>query len=507
MELGKRWWLLLVGAVPFLLAVAMHWGSGPAPQAADHAQYLLHAQQLADGGSYADIGFIWTRWSAYIPAAYPPGLPLTLWPVLELVGPDKTAIAVLMLAFTLAFILFAGARFARENLLLGVGVAGMLSLSGVLVHQAPHPMSDLPFCALVWAAIFVIDRPGRWSVARIVTVTGLTAAALLYRAAGAALIPALLLYAALQYRRLGLRPAIPGALLLMLIGAGALVFPIGGLSSQVPSLSVARLLGMVGRLADYKLAFLQSHLYPFPSNVANDAFHLVSVGLMLIGLAVFAYRTRVQFVTVFAVSYLAMLLVVPVEGGERYMWPISPVLIFGFLYGVSVVAGRINRFSRPGQAERVALTVAALVGLGEMVRHPTEAHEPSFAERADVEDIFRYFGERQLTEEPRAAFVRPRILRWESGTPAMALFAAPPDTTVAEFCRAEISHVVLGTLGWAPRVDSAMQRVVQELPRRFELEHRNQSFAVYRFRREECPERAPAVPNTDAAAGHAVPGV
>ena len=71
----------------------------------DFALYLSHAQAIAEGRSYAATGFVYNPANAIMsPAAYPPGLPLLLAPVVALLGLDFTAIKLAMLAAVLGML-------------------------------------------------------------------------------------------------------------------------------------------------------------------------------------------------------------------------------------------------------------------------------------------------------------------------------------------------------------------------------------------------------------------
>ena len=86
-ERRRAGWLVLLALVPFLLATAHHWRSGFEIGSGDWAQYLLHAEALADGREYVDTGYLYSTLHPVTgPRAYPPGVALTAVPTIALFG-------------------------------------------------------------------------------------------------------------------------------------------------------------------------------------------------------------------------------------------------------------------------------------------------------------------------------------------------------------------------------------------------------------------------------------
>lgn len=115
----------------------------------DFALYLAHAQAIADFRPYAATGFVFNPANAIMsPAAYPPGLPLLLAPLVAVFGIDLSAVRVVMLASLLAM-LWGLHRLALPTL--GPRWSAVLvlaaGLSPAILMRRDAIGSDLPFAA------------------------------------------------------------------------------------------------------------------------------------------------------------------------------------------------------------------------------------------------------------------------------------------------------------------------------------------------------------------------
>ena len=127
---SARLWGCVAATILLALAVWRWLGFGSA-DGGDFAQYLLHAQALASGQPYGDIGYLYSpqAWSVG-PPLQPIGLPLTLAPLLSVFGAASEAPRLLMYA-SLAGLLWFGARCFR-----GVGDPGTPALTALVAGAA-----------------------------------------------------------------------------------------------------------------------------------------------------------------------------------------------------------------------------------------------------------------------------------------------------------------------------------------------------------------------------------
>jgi hypothetical protein len=176
-----------------------------------------------------------------------------------------------------------------------------------------------------------------------------------------------------------------------------------------------------------------------------------------------------------------MLLTVPVDDG-RYLWPLFPILAFGLLNGGRVIVARM----RPGMIvthqHRVVFIATAALVLSSMLFRPSEEPQGSLASVAAVQEVFDHLRTAASTDDQmRVAFVKPRILSWETRIPAMGTFIGSPDSILETLRRNRITRVVLGDHGLSPRADAAFRAAVAQTPEAFHLQFENEGFSVYRF--------------------------
>jgi hypothetical protein len=475
-------WPLALALLPFLLLIAREWTSQPDIQNGDFAQYLMHAEALADGRPYLDTGYIFSQRDRHFgPRAYPPGLPLVLAAVGLATGGSMLAAKGLMVFLSVGCLLVVGAYFWRHATpSLAIGTTVLVGLSPDFVGFSISPLSDVPFVGLVWLTILLADRTTSWSWARVIGVTGAAGAAILFRPHGLVLIPALLAWGVLNGRRLGWRPLIPGLALSFTALVGRLLVPDTAMRTWPP------LRWLVGELLSpsprYHLAVFENHLYPLPGNLPNDAYHVLSGALMLVGLIAFARvdprRLWVVFAVIFALA-LASLRAAEI----RYAWPLYPLFTFGLLNGVRVLVGQVARV-RP---ERVALGVASILALVAVGKALATAPKSQRLDDPRLIELFEHLQVQAEVSPVRVAFIRPRVLAWKTGIPAMPLsIVRDPQEHLADWCEQGITHVVLGDMGLGPNRAQRTQEAIESYTGYFALGYRNAEFEVYRVLPEAC---------------------
>ncbi len=478
---SRRFLLWLAALLPFLVLALWRISDGPGLDADDYGQYLMHAQALAEGRPYADIGYIHSRYRwGLAPQSAPPGLPLTLAAVYRVFGPNILAMKMVMLGFAAAFVLLAGLYFARhEDRRIGLGVALLCGLSPEIVHGSTQLLTDLPFAALLWAIIYIMDLPGRLSAKRLVAVTVIGAFAMSFRVPGAIIFPALILFAVLRYRDHGFRPLVPvGVWVLGLLLVSIVVMPIARFGvirfSRVFEWHWAEIVGNAGV---YGSVLFQSHLHPFPGTRANDVFHVVTGAFMLVGLVAWLRKAYNKFGTVFAVVYAGVLLVLPIYGA-RYLWPLFPFFVFGLLNGVRIALQRLlPQFSARASAAALAFAgVLAVPGAITVLRAPREG---DLMETADMQQIVRALKQDTAAAAVRVVFFKPRAFAWKTGIPAMGAIRGQAPCLVSELARARITHVI-NRQNADPTAQNDIRTLTSSRPELFREEVRTPAFVLYR---------------------------
>jgi hypothetical protein len=338
--------------------------------------------------------------------------------------------------------------------------------------------SDLGFCALIWAVIACIDSEAPLTTRRLLIATVAGVLAMSYRLASLALIPALMLYAVMNWRTTKARPLVPVAIWSAL---AVLTIAATGLPDYIDLRDVWRRVDvtiMTPAIGAYKVAYFGSTLYPFASNRANDIYHLLAAVLALVGAISLVRSWYRRFAAAFIVSYVLMLLVVDVWEA-RYMWVLYPIMAYVTLAGLAIIIGkgraRASRF-RPGV---IAFAAAAIVGIAasvQLLRIPTR---PGLLGSPDVEALFAVL--RESREGKRVAWTNPRVLTLETGIPAMPLPARSDSVVIAELRRRRITHVIIDTLEIQPNATRYFNGLTSRRPELFRVEYRNPTFTLYRL--------------------------
>ncbi|HEV8364940.1 MAG TPA: hypothetical protein VGQ52_15610 [Gemmatimonadaceae bacterium] len=497
-------WLFVIAMLPFAVLTAHHWNWGAPPGFGDHAQYLAHARAIVEGRAYTDIGYIYHPAAPMLgPRAYPPGLPLTLAPIVALFGVDSPMNQVLMIVSIVAFAYLAFRRLElaiapwQAALAVGFAALGVESRFGSVV-----PLSDPGFCALLWGLVLAVDTTSRWTWQRIALVTALGFAAMAYRIPGVAVVPALTLYALVTWRQHGGRALIPVALWAV---AGVAVLLSGMFDLPFRQYLLPRLDEIGDRITSmsrvYKASVFDLELYAFPREKLNDAYHLIASLLLVAGAGALLWRYRRTMLTATVLAYVAILFVSPVSDG-RYLWPMYPVLAAGMVIGATAVSRSITRYVRWYPRSAVPVAIALVIIMLGALRAELGVSAPLSLDRLpDAKQLFAWMRDRNNKQPMRAMFVNPRVLSIETGVASMGALALRPHLQLHALREREISHIV-----WQnTETNNCRARLLNSLPRiypkHFVLEYQNPTFRVYRF------DQADATPNEIAASFEVSPAV
>jgi hypothetical protein len=477
-----RWLVLLVALAPFAILAAHHWSWTPPAFAGDFAQYLSHARAIVEGKRYGDIGYLYHPGAWVIgPPAYPPGLPLTLAPVVALFGVHSPLVRLLMLASLALCAFFAWRRLSSDmppwQAAVGAGMAAFAieSALGTL-----GPMSDPGFCALFWAVILAVDWKGDWSWRRVAVVTALGFAAISYRAPGVAIVPALGLYALVTWRGHRGRAAIPAAIW-SAAGAAYVVMNRGNLP-YVDGIgaSFATITGRLNVLSrQYRLSMFRLEGYPFGSDSWNDAYHIIVSLLLFVGLGIVLWRARRSFLAALSITYVVMLLVSPVSE-SRYLWPLYPLMGAAIVVALATLTGWVERVWRTVPAAAVPGALMTLAAVGALLVELGRARPRSLLGDPETEALFTWLRAASDSASMRIAFHNPRVLTLETRIPAMGHVRRTSPGFLAAWAERRITHFV-----WQrDEVSECPQRMANRLPAlrpdRFVLEYSNATYRVYR---------------------------
>lgn len=374
-----------------LLGVHLATRDDAVPLGVDAHQYVLHAENLAEGRPYAATGYIQNADRQMAPVAYPPGYPLLLAPVVAVFGSGRAPLAAVQILCLVAAAWFFWLLYRRDlRPASGVAFVFLIGLNPYLWRMVNRAYSDLPFFAAVGLGLVLVHRLVRESTARSesgrlygwAALTGLVCgAAILVRILGVALLPAVAWVAVgVGWRqRLG-----PVALALALaVALPAIVLEVvdwmdgaqivqgdrsgGGYEQFLNEGPLASLVEIPSRAAvrgvDY--ARMDREVFWNPISTARSVhlpLRLAVVLLLLTGIV--ARVRRIRPVDVFGAAYLAALL--PWSFGQpRYLIPLIPVVYALVLTGGEAAWLRARRTGRParlGAAMVLAAVAVLLVG-------------------------------------------------------------------------------------------------------------------------------------------------
>jgi len=471
--------LLLAALLPFAAVAASHWDDPPSAEEGDYAHYLLHAKAIAEARPYTDVGFIPTSMNwAVGPRIQPPGWPLVLAPFVAVFGTDSPVFKGLVTLLVAAFTLIAGTYFVRRGELLGgIAAAVAVPISLETGGATGSALSDPLFCVLLWLTLLVADGEGTSGWRRGVILSLLCVATISVRIAGVALPPALLLHAILNRRNDRVKVVIPLGLVLV-VGGMVAVYLIG----EIPFLSRAFTnMPSPSALADtYRTAVSEAALYPFGTNLANDAYHAVVAIPLVVGAVVFLKKNWRSAITLFVLTYVALLATAPVRD-PRYAWPLYPLFMACVAIGLSWLGNRFMPLRMRQAVPGLALVFIAAVSIAAAVRLTRIPEPRSLVRDPDTMALFAWFRVTDDTTNMRVVFTNPRVLTLETDVPAMAIPVGDANEVLAEFDRKGITHVVVPRRHLTRRSEERLVAIVAERRANFQPVFENATHDVRRF--------------------------
>lgn len=485
--------LILSLAIVLCLLVGTHAPRSAPLGADDHGQYLLHARALIEHRPYTDIGFFHSRYTTMnAPLAEPPGVPALAAGLFWLAGRESVGLVRLMLCGFLvgfAYLLF---RYLREHL--DTGWNGQLALLATawtvtaLVRQdaVDAVLADVPFCAAIWLSFVIADASGPWTPARWATLAVSGAAAFSFRMAALPLLPAIASWVVLT-KELDKRVRLLALGVFWCAAAYAVLFGLPGASALASESSrgVGHFLNTVAVNAKAVIDGVRGAIpFSVPWKPANLAVHAGFFVILFVGLyQEIRHRqaselTR-QFAFLFSGWYVVMLLVLPTHH-PRYLWPLLPFVVFGFLKGLQHVVRKlpVSQGLTPGKLVAASAALMLLAGVTEDALADRPA---SFADDPAVRNVLETLNRQGGAASVRVMVFSPRNTTWHTRIPAMPLIAAPENEIWNEVERNGITHIVTGDpTGYLDRPE-LVQNFVTNNPARFQPVGGAGVLSVYRI--------------------------
>ncbi|RMD57603.1 hypothetical protein D6833_13765, partial [Candidatus Parcubacteria bacterium] len=304
----------------------------------DFAMYVQCAANLADGRPYAETGYIYNpEYPTVGPPTYPPGCSVLLAPVYALAGLNLEAMKLVMLVSMVLFLWFAFLCVRRElSFGISIAVVALVGLNRVFLGDANAIGSDLPFMAILYLTIFLVqkayDTPaGQPPSFRLFLAAVLcTFVAFATRTVGAVLLPAMLAHDLIRYRRITPWAVLAG-LLFVVLAAGQSVF-VHSDSAYLDQYNVGLGVFLVNAAGYAKE--MASFWHNGYSKALGALLFLAVTALALLGYGR-SVRTRLTILEIFPVLYLLAVLLFPGYAGRRYLQPIFPLYLLFAAHGLN----------------------------------------------------------------------------------------------------------------------------------------------------------------------------
>lgn len=332
-ELRSLGAVLAVIAVFYLLSFRSGhtWGD-------DFAMYLLHASNLAEGRAYADTGYLYNPAEPHLgPPVYPPVFPLLIAPVYRFAGLNLTAFKVVEVVFFLLFL--AVVYFLFESYLppaWRLALVALLGLNPYFWDFKDAIVSDLPAVFFTALALLIADRAyrsKRFPLAQAALLGVVMFLAYGTRTTAIVLLPALIAYELIRFRRITRFAIVAVAVAGVLMGGMALALTVVG---KIPSLFRWDPRWIVSNGIAYAKVLRTFWLNGF-SNAFSYAVFAIAYLLVLFGIW---KQGRIGIFEVYAVLLLGVTFVYSVPGNYRYLFPILPLYLTYLLLGARAALQR-----------------------------------------------------------------------------------------------------------------------------------------------------------------------
>ena len=478
---------IIVAALVFFLSTVREghvWGD-------DFGLYILHAKNLAEGATYRETGYIFNpAYPAIGPQTYPPVFPLLLAAVYEFFGMNLTAMKVLviltfMLSLPIIFLLF------RDDLPgpYPVALVAMLAFSPSVWDFKDSVVSDLPFLLVVYAGLLLIQRAYRpENVNQKRTRDVFLLAATIYlaygtRSLGFLLLPCLWICDLIRFRRLTAFTVKVTGVAGVAIIAQNLFFHSDrsylvafGVGTGSDATRLRLVLGAsLNNLLEYARAFSD-----FLENGYSKILR-VALSLSISGLAIAGYvarvRNKITQNEIFAALYLAAIVVTPISGGTRYLFPLLPLCFFYAFRGVQAVCRREEVQSR------VFVLMVGVILAVYAARYTTQDFGPirEGLAKSETRQLFDYL-KTNTSNDDVLIFRKPRAIAFATGRKSAAAHQPTDDHELWSYFRQiRGTHLILGPEDLDRDYYAYFRRFVGHYPGQLREVYANTDFKVYRI--------------------------
>jgi hypothetical protein len=472
--------VLAIGAFYLLTIRQGHdWGD-------DFSLYIQHAKNIAEGVSYKFTNYL--HFAPYVgPEAYPPIFPLFLAPIYKLFGLNLTAMKVgVIVTFLTALLIFI--QIIKTDLSQGLQVAliTVIGLNPYFWDLKDQIMSDIPFMVPSYLSIYLVYKAYQSDATGLNKLLfGLAIGVILYLSYGTRSV-GLVLVASFALGDLWRNKKIT------LFGVG--VTALAGVLMLTQSYMLRNERSYYDQFqADSQnflhnwLIYIVKNLVTYTSSLTllwdNGYSKLFRIALTMVVslLAVIGFFARVRrevtMIEIFMVIYPILIIVVPMEGGIRYMVPIIPFYIFFAVQGVMALP--LKGFGR----NTILAVLGAAVFLTYAAKYTKEDFKqiPSGISKAETVQLFDYINH-QAQQSDVFIFTKPRALALFTGRKSSFYPMSLGDKKLWDyFHHIKATHVIVGPPELEPFDQSFLTNFVEKYESSLQEVYSNADFKVYQI--------------------------
>lgn len=481
------WLAILVIGGFYLLTIRQghNWGD-------DFSMYIQHARNIVTGAQYNTTSYIYLP--PYIGAdSYPPVFPLLLAPVVWLFGESLTAMKVeLVLLFMLA--LFLLVKCVKDLLPANwqLALVALVGLNPYFWSQKDYVRSEIPFFIAAFLSIYLVRKSyeafeaGATSKVRFgyVLATGVSFY-LAYgtRSIGLVLLPSLVLYDLIRRRKLFVPSLYVVGVATVLISLITVQYFLLRSDHTYVEIVMVESRSFLPDWMQFILMNVPRYLTSLTHIWDNGYNKWPRIGLTLVmsGLTAIGFLAQVAkkitFIELFVLLYTLCVVIVPMDGGVRYLLPVVPFYIFYSLQGLRALPAQkgIRNFAIKGVAVAVLVSYAVGFTTYDMKEIPN-----GITTREAIE-FFDYV-KQQTSENDVIIFTKPRALALYTGRKASFYPMLLDDKGIWEyFRRIGATHIVWGPKDVEPHDQEFLSKFLNRNRDFIREEYANAAFTVYRI--------------------------
>ncbi len=495
--------LLILIVLTTMAVYAATLREGMSWRADDQGMYLMHAENIIAGHPYAKTNYIFNSDTSLVgPRLYPPVWPALLAVPLVLHDGNLESVKYYMVLLfggilILTYLLARARLDAMTALLPVVGLA----ISPWLWEYKENLLSELPFIFFALASLVTleaIDARNRSREARMVL--GVAAGLLIAlacgtRSVGIVLIPTILFYDVVKFRRLRLNTF--WILMVSTIGIGLLMSSgnffgaydnlisqaTDGGGTEGGGIGQGRVLQTILSLPTHfaELFVSLTALWALgPSNPFILAMGVFILGVMIIG-AVRSVLEHFSLSEAFVLGYFGLILILPFGAGPRLVMPFMPLAAIYAVYafrGTNIQA--FDQFKKSGM-----IGLCTFFTLSAIFSHGSLSHQPFTDGPMNPDAKAMAASVQQLVPENSAViYRRARLLAYFSGRPTLRL--ALNQTRIKNLQDLERFQVALVVMD--NESDETLQATIDACPLVFENAARHGEYRLYLVHKNAtCP--------------------